>query len=253
MLEVDNVGKRFGKLAALNGVSISIPKGEIRGLIGPNGSGKTTMFNVISGFLQPTTGRIRFQGTDITGLRPHQIAKRGLVRTFQLTSIYRDMTVLENVLTGHHLQLGPRRLRRSDGANLPQADSAEESAAWILDFMGLSEMSDMPARLLPAGLQRVLSISTALGVRPSMLLLDEPLAGLNTTEKRRVSEKIAALRDRGITVLLVEHDVRSVLSICDRITVVNFGERIAEGTAEEITSNPEVVEAYLGSPTRYDA
>lgn len=251
MLELDNVAISFGRLAALKDVSLTIPKGEIRGLIGPNGSGKTTMFNVISGFLKPTSGRIRFDGHDITGLRPHKIARRGLLRTFQMTSIYREMSVLENVVIGHHLHLSQSKTPERSSADTFGGGDAEESATRILEFMGLSGVSDTTARLLPMGIQRVLSISTALAARPSLLLLDEPLAGLNATEKTRVAEKISALRDRGITILLVEHDVRSVLSICDRITVINFGQKIAEGTAGEVTSDRGVIEAYLGSPTKH--
>lgn len=252
MLELDNVAMQFGRLSALKGVTLSIPQGEIRGLIGPNGSGKTTTFNVISGFLTPSSGTIRFQGQNITGLRPHKIAMRGLVRTFQLTSIYRELTVLENVVIGHHLSLG-RKVAEERPGSFPITSDPHESAVAILEFMGLADVMNSPARLLPVGTQRILSISTALAVRPSMLLLDEPLAGLNATEKARIAERIATLRKRGITILLVEHDVRSVLSICDRITVINFGQKIAEGTAAEITSNPEVIEAYLGSPAKHDA
>ena len=253
ILEVDNIAKRFGKLAAVKGISLEIPEGQIRGLIGPNGSGKTTMFHLISGFLRPTSGDIRFQGASIKGKRPHQIAKRGLVRTFQLTSIYREMTVRENVTMGHHIHAGRRSRARPTLEKLPQFEAVEESTDWILDFMALSEEAETTARLLPAGMQRVLSIATALAVRPTLLMLDEPLAGLNTTEKSNVAQKIARLRDHGITVLLVEHDVRSVLSVSDLITVIDFGEKIAEGTADEVTSNPAVIEAYLGKQARHDA
>ncbi len=254
ILEVDNVAKRFGKLAAVKGISFEIPEGQIRGLIGPNGSGKTTMFHLISGFLKPTSGEVRFQGHSIKGKRPHQIAKRGLVRTFQLTSIYREMTVRENVAMGHHVHAGRRGARpRPSLERLPQFESVDESTEWILDFMALSDDAETTARLLPAGMQRVLSIATALAVRPTLLMLDEPLAGLNPTEKISVAQKIAGLRDHGITILLVEHDVRSVLSVCELITVIDFGEKIAEGTADEVTSNPAVIEAYLGKPSRHDA
>ncbi len=253
ILEVDNVAKRFGKLAAVKGISFEIPEGQIRGLIGPNGSGKTTMFHLISGFLKPTSGDVRFQGDSITGKRPHQIAKRGLVRTFQLTSIYRDMTVRQNVTLGHHIHAGRHSRPRPTPEKLPQFETVEESTEWILDFMALSDEAETTARLLPAGMQRVLSIATALAVRPTLLMLDEPLAGLNTTEKSSVARKIARLRDHGITILLVEHDVRSVLSVCELITVIDFGEKIAEGTADEVTSNPVVIEAYLGKQSRHDA
>ena len=253
ILEVNNVAKRFGKLAAVKGITLEIPEGQIRGLIGPNGSGKTTMFHLISGFLRPTSGDIRFQGASIKGKRPHQIAKRGLVRTFQLTSIYREMTVRENVTMGHHIHAGRRARPRPTLEKLPQFEAVEESTDWILDFMALSDEAETIARLLPAGMQRVLSIATALAVRPTLLMLDEPLAGLNPTEKSSVAQKIAGLRDHGITILLVEHDVRSVLSVCELITVIDFGEKIAEGTADEVTSNPAVIEAYLGKQSRHDA
>ena len=253
ILEVNNVAKRFGKLAAVKGITLEIPEGQIRGLIGPNGSGKTTMFHLISGFLRPTSGDIRFQGASIKGKRPHQIAKRGLVRTFQLTSIYREMTVRENVTMGHHIHAGRRARPRPTLEKLPQFEAVEESTDWILDFMALSDEAETIARLLPAGMQRVLSIATALAVRPTLLMLDEPLAGLNPTEKSSVAQKIAGLRDHGITILLVEHDVRSVLSVCELITVIDFGEKIAEGTADEVTSNAAVIEAYLGKQSRHDA
>ncbi len=253
ILAVNNVAKRFGKLAAVKGITLEIPEGQIRGLIGPNGSGKTTMFHLISGFLRPTSGDIRFQGHSIKGKRPHQIAKRGLVRTFQLTSIYREMTVRENVTMGHHIHAGRRARPRPTLEKLPRFEAVEESTGWILDFMGLSDEAETTARLLPAGMQRVLSIATALAVRPTLLMLDEPLAGLNPTEKSDVAQKIASLRDHGITILLVEHDVRSVLSVCELITVIDFGEKIAEGTADEVTSNPAVIEAYLGKQSRHDA
>jgi len=253
ILELNDIAKRFGKLDAVKNISLEIAEGEIRGLIGPNGSGKTTIFHLISGFEKLTSGTVRFQGKSLKGKRPHQIAKLGLVRTFQLTSIYREMTVRENVMTGHHLYSGRRGASASTSGKLPLFETTEESAAWILEFMNLTEDADKLARLLPAGMQRVLSIATALAVRPEMLLLDEPLAGLDPTEKARISQKIKSLRDYGITILLVEHDVRSVLSICDRITVINFGQKIAEGTADEVTSDPEVIEAYLGRPADYDA
>ena len=252
ILELNDIAKRFGKLVAVKNISFDIPEGEIRGLIGPNGSGKTTIFHLISGFEKLTSGTVRFQGKNLKGKRPHQIAKLGLVRTFQLTSIYRELTVRDNVMTGHHLYSGRRGASAGASGKLPIFETVEESAAWILDFMELTEDADKPARLLPAGMQRVLSIATALAVRPTMLLLDEPLAGLDSTEKARISEKIKSLRDYGVTILLVEHDVRSVLSICDRITVIDFGQKIAEGTAEEVTSDPEVIEAYLGRPADYD-
>ena len=253
ILEVNNLEKRFGKLVAVKDISVTIPEGQIRGLIGPNGSGKTTTFHLISGFLKPTSGEVKFRGARITGKAPHRIAKKGLVRTFQLTSVYRDMSVRENVHMGHHIHAGRAASEIEENSQFPSFSSIEDSTSWILEFMDLSGDSEAPARMLPAGMQRVLSIATALAVRPKLLMLDEPLAGLNPTEKSNVAQKISSLRDRGITILLVEHDVRSVLSICDQITVINFGEKIAEGNADEITSNPAVIEAYLGKAEGHNA
>ena len=253
ILEVNNIEKKFGKLVAVKDISVTIPEGQIRGLIGPNGSGKTTTFHLISGFLKPTSGEVKFRGARITGKAPHRIAKKGLVRTFQLTSVYRDMSVRENVHMGHHIHAGRTTSETEQNSKFPSVSSIEDSTSWILEFMGLSSESEAPARKLPAGMQRVLSIATALAVRPKLLMLDEPLAGLNPTEKSNVAQKISSLRDHGITILLVEHDDRSVLSICDQITVINFGEKIAEGNADEITSNPSVIEAYLGKAESYNA
>ncbi len=253
ILEVNNIAKRFGKLVAVKDISMAIPEGQIRGLIGPNGSGKTTTFHLISGFLKPTSGEVLFKGQPITGKTPNRIAKRGLVRTFQLTSVYRDMSVRQNVHMGHHIHANKKSAEISNNTKLPSISSIEDSTSWILEHMNLSDEADTPARMLPAGMQRVLSIATALAVRPNLLMLDEPLAGLNPTEKSNVAQKISGLRDYGITILLVEHDVRSVLSICDKINVINYGEKIAEGTADEITKHPAVIEAYLGNSEGHDA
>jgi branched-chain amino acid transport system ATP-binding protein len=219
-------------------VSFVVAVGAVHGLIGPNGSGKTTLFNLISGFLRPNTGSVRFEGREISRLKPYAIARLGLVRTFQLTSIYPDFTVRENVGMGLH----SRRGSDGGGRHAPGAVRAEE----ILALMGLSQFSMTAAGLLPAGLQRVLSIATALATGPRMLLLDEPLAGLNPSEKVDIVERIRHIRDSGVTILLVEHDIKSVLSVCDWITAINFGEKIAEGTPNEIVKDDKLVQAYLG-------
>jgi branched-chain amino acid transport system ATP-binding protein len=252
MLEVDSVSKSFGKLAAIKQVSFSVRAGRISGLIGPNGSGKTTMFNLISGFLKPNSGSIRLEGIPITGMRPSRIAALGLVRTFQLTSVYRDMTVLENVLMGHHMaQPGGRRKARP--VLVGDETSPLRGAQVILEYMGLSSFAKTLAYLLPGGTQRMLSIATALAARPSILLLDEPLAGLHPTEKASVIARLADLRDRGLTMLLVEHDMKSVMAICDELCVINFGSKIGEGTPQQITASPAVIEAYLGSAVGHNA
>ena len=238
-LEVDGLRKSFGKLVAIKSVSFGVSRGTVHGLIGPNGSSKTTLFNLISGFVRPNAGVVRFEDREITGLRPYAIARLGLVRTFQLTSVYPEMSVAENVRMGLHRQ----RLTSAAGQPMTAADRVDE----ILDLMDLSPFRSVAARLLPAGSQRILSIATALATRPHMLLLDEPLAGLNPTEKAEIVRKIRGVRDAGATILLVEHDIKSVLSVCDRITAINFGETIAEGTADEIVKSDRLIEAYLGN------
>ena len=246
MLEVRNITKSFGKLVAIKDVSLSAREGAITGLIGPNGSGKTTMFNLISGFLKPNGGQVLFDGADITGKRPSRIASMGLVRTFQLTSIYRDRSVFENVMMGHHMaRLGG--VRHHAHSVLGQEPNLQKSAEGIIDFMGLAAVADTPAHLLPGGTQRMVSIATALAARPALLLLDEPLAGLHPAEKASVAQRLLDRRKRGLTMLLIEHDMKSVMSVCDEVHVINFGNKIGQGTPREITENPTVVEAYLGA------
>ncbi len=243
MLEVRNVTKRFGSNIAVNDVSFSIAKGEIHGLIGPNGSGKTTLFNVVSGFYAPTAGNVTFEGRQISGLRPHRVAKAGLVRTFQLTSVFQGLSVRQSI----EIALA---VAHSNGLLAAHDDWLREfrTADAILDYFDLKHSADKHANVLPGGIQRTLSIATALAVRPRMLLLDEPLAGLNPSEKARIAGKIRELRDTfGVTVLLVEHDIKSVFSVCDNITVINIGKKIADGTSSEISSNDAVIRAYLGS------
>ncbi|MCP8894740.1 ABC transporter ATP-binding protein [Shinella daejeonensis] len=243
MLAVENITKRFGSNVAVNDVSFSVAKGEIHGLIGPNGSGKTTLFNVVSGFYVPTDGNIRFEDKPIGGLSPHRVAREGLIRTFQLTSVFRGLSVRESVDIARNVARSNPSL---SGHGNWLADFRETDA--ILEYFDLASSANRHADVLPGGVQRTLSIATALAARPRMLLLDEPLAGLNPTEKAKIAAKIRALRDGfGLTVLLVEHDIKSVFSVCDNITVINIGRKIAEGTASEIAANETVIRAYLGS------
>lgn len=250
MLEIRDLVMAFGGLKALNNVHLTIKAQEIHALIGPNGSGKTTLINVITGFYSPTKGQIKFQGTDITGAPPYTIAKRGMVRTFQNINLFPEMTVFENVVTGHFFQVSPSLL--SVVLNSPsyqeKSTKTESLAKEILDFVGLYEDKDMKARNLPYGKQRILEVARALMTLPQFLVLDEPVAGMNEQESDKVSELIRKLRDeRNITILLVEHHMRFVMNLCEKITVLNAGAIIACGLPKEIQNNQEVIDVYLGT------
>jgi branched-chain amino acid transport system ATP-binding protein len=246
LLEARNLTKYFGGLAAVSEVTLGVEEGEIVGLIGPNGAGKTTCFNLLSGFLRPTAGIIIFGGEDISRLRSHEVAGRGLVRTFQLTTLFQDMTALENVLIGMHLhsRLDLRHVLWNRHVFPP--DEVAHSRE-ILDFSGLGAHGDQLARNLPHGHQRVLGIAMALAARPRLLLLDEPVTGMNLEESGRVMALVKTIRDRGTTILLVEHNMRAVMGTCERIIVLNFGQKLAEGTPAEVSTSSAVIEAYLGA------
>lgn len=235
VLRIDRLSRRFGGLTAVDDLSFQVDEGEIRGLIGPNGAGKTTTFNVISGFYPPTGGRVIFEDQDISGLPPHKIAALGLVRTFQQTTLFKEMTVLDNVFVGGHLQASKKR-------------DVKEIALAALDFFGLMDRKEELAASLPHGLQRALGMAIALVSEPRFLLLDEPFTGMNAEETRQMMALISKLQDRGMTLLLVEHDMQAVMGLCDRITVLNFGCLLAEGTPDEIKNHPDVIKAYLGAP-----
>lgn len=248
LLEVQRLSKYFGGLAALSEFDMDVNEGEIRGLIGPNGSGKTTLYNVISGVYRPTAGTIVYQGEDISHLPPSTIAKMGLVRTFQHTALFMNFTVLQNISVGRHLRAGENVFGVMGGTPGTRKVEKEalEKAEEIVDFMELTHIKDELAINLPHGYMRALGVGIALAAEPKMLMLDEPVTGMNPTEKTHMLNLIKRIREQGITVLVVEHDMKTVMGVCDCITVLNFGKKLAEGTPKEITSNEAVVEAYLG-------
>ncbi len=250
LLETRNLTKHFGGLAAVSRLDLTVENGEIVGLIGPNGAGKTTCFNLLSGFLRPTTGTITLDGEDITGLKPHRIVKRGLVRTFQLTALFQEMTALENVLLGLHLhsRKGPRQVLLSRQTFPPDEVARSRD---VLEFAGLASHADQPAKNLPHGHQRVLGIAMALAARPRLLLLDEPVTGMNLDESGRVMTLVKTIRDRGTTILLVEHNVKAVMGTCERVVVLNFGHKLAEGSPAEVSTSAKVIEAYLGAGVQH--
>jgi branched-chain amino acid transport system ATP-binding protein len=252
ILNVSRLTVRFGGLTAVNEVDFSISPKEIVSLIGPNGAGKTTTFNAVTGFIRKASGTVSFEGQDLTGRKSHEIARAGIVRTYQITSLFPNLMVLDNIRTGHHMEeretlldvfFNTCRKRKIEKETL-------EKAHEILRFIGLEGKKDTIASHLPYGEQRLLEIGIALAAGPKLLLLDEPSAGLNDTETQEMKHLIGRMRDRGITILLVEHDMKLVMGVSDRIVVLNFGKKIAEGTPDQIRCNPEVITAYLGERKR---
>jgi branched-chain amino acid transport system ATP-binding protein len=248
MLEIEGLTKDFGGLRAVSEVDLKIQKGEIVGLIGPNGAGKTTFFNLVTGYIRPTKGQVMFEDRDITGKKPHTIAKLGLVRTFQQSNIFTDMTVLENLVLACHLKPGVGALETvfvTPGSRRKDALILQRSRA-ILKTAGLEDLAETKARNLAHGHKRMLGISIALATDPKLLMLDEPLSGMNGEEVTVTMGLIDRLWQSGLTILLIEHNMRAAMGLCKRIAVLNFGRKIAEGSPEEVKKNPDVVKAYLG-------
>ncbi len=247
LLEINGLIKRFGGLAAVNNVDMTVNEGEIRGIIGPNGAGKTTLFNLISGALPATSGTILFDGQQVSNRRPSQIAAAGLVRTFQRNAMFSTYSVLENVMLSRHTRVESNLLQIIFGRNKEEEQHRARSME-IIDFLELTEHQDELATNLPHGHQRILGIANALAVEPKLIMLDEPVAGLNPTETKMVTDHIRRLRNEwNMTVILVEHDMRTVMGTCDYLSVINFGELLTEGTPEEVANDKRVIEAYLGS------
>jgi len=236
ILEGEGVTKYFGGLAAVSNVDFTVEQGEVLGLIGPNGAGKTTLFNLISAALTPRSGTIRFKGEDITGLSPHKICRMGVARTFQLVKVFPDMPVLNNVILGSYFGMSP---------GMSSKDAVRE-ATELLEFVGLSTVKATPAKDLTLANQKRLEVAGALATKPEVLLLDELMAGLNPTEITQAMELIARIRDKGITIIMIEHVMKAIMNVCERIMVLHHGQKIAEGTPQEIATSEKVIKIYLG-------
>jgi branched-chain amino acid transport system ATP-binding protein len=253
LLEIKELTKHFGGLIAVNKVDFAVENGMIFGIIGPNGAGKTTLYNLITGVFPPTTGKVIFKGEDVTHLSTHRRAAKGLVRTFQTTSLFHEMTTFENILVAHYLY---RKSGKSAQFLATPRFRQEDKKIWdrateIIDYLGLGGVKDELTKNLPHGHQRALGIAIAMAADPELLLLDEPVTGMNEIETTTMMGMLRGIRDqKGVTLVLVEHDMRAMMGLSEHILVLNFGQKIAEGTPSEVVNNKEVIEAYLGLEER---